>query len=64
MTKRALKRFVREGAFDDREFGDDAKIRRLQAMREALRKLTATCSGKGPVTNCSILDALNGSAEF
>jgi len=47
------------------KMGDvDAKIRRLQVMREALRKLTATCSGKGPVTNCSILDALNGSAEF
>ncbi|HEY1562737.1 MAG TPA: PhoH family protein [Caulobacteraceae bacterium] len=29
MTKRALKRFVREGAFDEREFDDDAKIRRL-----------------------------------
>ena len=32
MTKRALKRFVREGAFDDREF-DDAKIRRLPTAR-------------------------------
>ena len=29
MTKRALKRLVREGAFDDRQFDDDAKIRRL-----------------------------------
>jgi len=29
MTKRPLKRMVREGAFDDRRFEDDAKIRRL-----------------------------------
>jgi MerR family mercuric resistance operon transcriptional regulator len=42
----------------------DAKIRHLQAIREALREITATCSGKGPVTNCSILEALNGKGEF
>jgi len=42
----------------------DAKIRHLQAIREALRDITATCSGKGPVTNCSILEALNGKGEF
>ena len=29
MTKRALKRMVREGAFDAAQFEDDAKIRRL-----------------------------------
>ncbi len=33
MTKRALKRFVREGAFDERQFDDDAKIRRLPVAR-------------------------------
>jgi phosphate starvation-inducible PhoH-like protein len=33
MTKRALKRFVREGAFDEREFDDDAKVRRLPTAR-------------------------------
>jgi phosphate starvation-inducible PhoH-like protein len=33
MTKRALRRFVREGAFDEREFDDDAKIRRLPTAR-------------------------------
>ena len=42
----------------------DAKIRHLQAIREALREITATCSGIGPVTNCSILEALNGKSEF
>jgi phosphate starvation-inducible PhoH-like protein len=33
MTKRALKRFVREGAFDERQFDDDAKVRRLPVAR-------------------------------
>jgi phosphate starvation-inducible PhoH-like protein len=33
MTKRPLKRLVREGAFDDREFQDDSKIRRLPVGR-------------------------------
>jgi phosphate starvation-inducible PhoH-like protein len=33
MTKRPLKRLVREGAFDDREFHDDSKIRRLPVGR-------------------------------
>jgi phosphate starvation-inducible PhoH-like protein len=33
MTKRPLKRLVREGAFDDREFQDDAKVRRLPVGR-------------------------------
>lgn len=42
----------------------DAKIRHLGAIREALRRITATCSGKGPVTNCTILEALNGDGEF
>lgn len=42
----------------------DAKIRHLQAIRAALHEITATCSGNGPVTNCSILEALNGKGEF
>jgi phosphate starvation-inducible protein PhoH and related proteins len=33
MTKRPLKRLVREGALDDREFQEDAKIRRLPVGR-------------------------------
>jgi phosphate starvation-inducible PhoH-like protein len=33
MTKRPLKRLVREGAFDDREFQDDPKVRRLPTAR-------------------------------
>lgn len=34
------------------------KVRALQRMKEALVKLTAACSGQGPVTDCPILDAL------
>jgi len=33
MTKRALKRMVREGAFDAGQFDDDAKVRRLPTAR-------------------------------
>ncbi len=33
MTKRALKRLVREGAFDPAQFDDDAKVRRLPMAR-------------------------------
>jgi phosphate starvation-inducible PhoH-like protein len=33
MTKRALKRLSREGAFDAHEFDDDAKVRRLPISR-------------------------------
>jgi phosphate starvation-inducible PhoH-like protein len=33
MTRRAVKRFVREGAFDESQFVDDAKVRRLPTAR-------------------------------
>jgi len=42
----------------------DEKIRHLQAIRQALIRMTATCTGRGPLTNCSILEALNGQGEF
>jgi MerR family transcriptional regulator, copper efflux regulator len=42
----------------------DEKIRHLQAIRDALGSMTATCTGRGPVTSCSILDALNGRERF
>jgi len=38
----------------------DDKIRTLEAMREALSKLVRACSGKGPVTECPILESLDG----
>src|SRR5713226_2291903 len=37
----------------------DDKIRHLQGIRKALVKITATCSGRGPISNCSVLHALN-----
>jgi len=37
----------------------EAKIRALQAMRRGLGKLVRECSGKGPITECPILEALN-----
>lgn len=41
----------------------DEKIRHLHSIREALVRMASTCSGLGPVTNCSILEALNGRGE-
>jgi MerR family mercuric resistance operon transcriptional regulator len=37
----------------------DAKIRTLQAMRKALQRLTAACSGRGSVSQCPILESLD-----
>jgi len=37
----------------------DEKVRTLKAMRKALTKLIAECSGEGPVTKCPILEALD-----
>ena len=36
----------------------DQKIRTLQAMRKALLKLAAACSGRGPISDCPILESL------
>jgi MerR family mercuric resistance operon transcriptional regulator len=37
----------------------DEKIRNLEAIRNALLEMAATCSGRGPVSGCSILQLLN-----
>lgn len=37
----------------------DVKIRALEAMRKALQRLTAACSGRGPVSDCPILESLD-----
>ena len=42
----------------------DQKVRHLQAIREALVRMKETCTGRGPLTNCSILEALNGQENF
>ena len=44
--------------------GVDEKIRHLRAIREALFQITATCSGRGSATECSILEALNGRGDL
>lgn len=36
----------------------EEKIQTLQRMKQALVKLTKTCSGNGPKTECPILEAL------
>lgn len=35
------------------------KIRALQAIKKALERLTATCHGSGPVSECPILESLD-----
>ena len=42
----------------------DEKLRHLRAIREALFHITATCSGRGPATDCSILEALSGREDL
>lgn len=37
----------------------DEKMRTLRRMKKALSKLVSECSGKGPVTECPILEALD-----
>jgi len=36
-----------------------AKIRALRAMEQVLRRFTAACSGRGPISECPILHALD-----
>ncbi len=36
------------------------KIRELQRIRKALKKLATACTGHGPTSECPILDALEG----
>jgi len=35
----------------------DEKIRQLRAMKKSLQRLTASCSGSGPVCGCPILES-------
>lgn len=41
----------------------DEKIRHLEAMRDALTQLASLCSGQGPASSCTILQALNKEAS-
>src|SRR6266404_5369325 len=37
----------------------ESRVQHLQTIKKALQSLTATCAGKGPVSACSILEALD-----
>ena len=39
------------------------KIRYLQKMKRALSKLTASCRGRGPTSECPILEALDSKEQ-
>jgi MerR family mercuric resistance operon transcriptional regulator len=41
----------------------EAKIRTLQELKQALAKLAASCSGRGPTSECPILEALETKEE-
>lgn len=41
----------------------EAKIEALEKIKKALVKLTKTCSGRGPTSECPILDALDTEPE-
>ena len=41
----------------------DAKLQDLQRMKETLVQLVTTCSGRGPISQCPILDAMEPHEE-
>lgn len=41
----------------------EEKIQALQRIKKALRKLTTLCTGRGPISECPILDALGPEAD-
>ena len=55
----------RAGAADVKQLAEaklddiESRIRALQRMRRALRRVTAGCPGTGPTSRCSILGTLN-----
>lgn len=42
----------------------DQKMRSLQAMRTALVRLVGACSGRGPVSECPILESLGRGKHY
>ena len=42
----------------------EEKLRSLKRIKKALNKLAATCSGRGPVGDCPILEALGGDGTW
>ncbi|MEP0814564.1 MAG: MerR family DNA-binding protein [bacterium] len=54
---------VRAAAME--KIGDiDAKLDALNSMRGALAALAESCKGDGPISECPILDALDGGGRF
>lgn len=47
---------------EDKIVDIDERIRSLEAMKKALSKLVSQCSGRTPVTECPILDAMDKGA--
>ncbi len=41
----------------------EEKVRTLQGMKKALSKLVRACSGRGPVTECPILDSMDSEVQ-
>jgi MerR family transcriptional regulator, copper efflux regulator len=41
----------------------EEKLRDLEAMKRSLERLTATCSGRGPVCGCPILESFDSTEE-
>jgi MerR family mercuric resistance operon transcriptional regulator len=41
----------------------DAKLNELQRMRAALAQLAASCTGKGPASECALADALDAQGD-
>ena len=56
MTKRAVKRFVREGAFDERQFDGDAKVRHLSSVPgwTPMLRGPAPCAWPGSSSACPV----------
>ena len=45
--------------FAEQKLADlEGKIRSLQRMKKALRKIAESCPGRGPISDCSILQSL------
>jgi MerR family mercuric resistance operon transcriptional regulator len=42
----------------------EEKIQSLQRMKQALMKVSASCRGRGPTSECPILEALNCNKDF
>ena len=59
VSRRTSSAEVRKRA--EAKIGDiEGKIRSLESMRNSLRKLTNACEGCGPISECPIIESLEG----